>query len=239
MPTLLPAPDLKQIVDERVGLKNERLNTFIPARIIAYDNKTQTVTVRPVMYESHKDGVSTKFADIPSVPVVFPSAGGGSLTFPIKVGDDCVVLFSQRDFSGWWVTDKVPTQSPTQRYHNYNDAIAIVGLTSKKNSLQASTENVELTFEDSSGDMLSKITMKPDGVLILENKDNAKFTLTQDKFRIENDQEELLSILSEVVGLLGDPLRTKTNTSIGPMPLVNSAAFKTMQTRLNKLKDGN
>lgn len=236
MPHFLPPPDLKDIVDQRVNIKNERLNTFIPARIVSYDNKTQTVTVRPVMYESHKDGVSTKFADIPSVPVVFPSAGGGSLTFPIKVGDDCVVLFSQRDFSGWWVTDKVPSQSPTQRYHNYNDAIAIVGLTSRSNSLQASTDNVELTFEDSSGNMINKITMKPDGVLVLENKDNAKFTLTQDKFRIENEQEELLSILSEVIGLLGDPTKTKTNTQIGPMPLVNSSSFKTLQSRLDKLK---
>lgn len=236
MPSLLPAPDLKQIVDERIGLKNERLNTFIPARIVSYDNKKQTVTVRPVMYESDKDGVSRKFADIASVPVVFPSAGGGSLTFPIKAGDDCVVLFSQRDFSGWWVTNKVPSQSPTQRYHDYNDAIAIVGLTSKNNSLEASTENVELTFEDSSGSMLSKITMKPDGVLVLENKDNAKITLTQDKFRIENDQEELLAILSEVIGLLGDPSQTRTNTAIGLMPLNNFSSFQALQTRLDKLK---
>ena len=236
MPTLLPPPDLKETVDKRINLRNERLNTFIPARIIAYDNKNQTVTVRPVMYEAHKDGVSTKFADIPSVPVVFPSSGGGSITFPIKVGDDCVVLFSQRDFSGWWVTDKVPSQSPTQRYHDYNDAIAIVGLTSKKNSLQASTENVELTFNDTSGNMLNKFTMKPDGEVTLENKDKAKITLTQDKFRIENDQEELISILSEVIGLLGDPSQTRTNTAIGLMPLNNFAAFKTLQTRLDKLK---
>lgn len=238
MPNLSPAPDLKEIIDDRISLKNERLNTFIPARIVSYNNKNQTVTVRPVMYEAHKDGASTKFADIGSVPVMFPSAGGGSLTFPIKVGDDCLVLFSQRDFSGWWVTDKVPSQSPTQRYHNYNDAIAIVGLTSKKKSLQASTENVELTFEDTSGNMLSKITMKPDGELVLENKDSAKITLTQDKFRIENDQEELLSILSEVVGLLGDPTKTRTNTAIGLMPLNNFSSFKTLQQRLDKLKDG-
>lgn len=238
MPTLAPPPDLKEIADYRIDLAKERVNTIIPARIVSYNNTNQTVTVRPVMYESDKDGVTRKMADIPSVPVVMPSSGGGSLTFPIEVGDDCLLAFSQRDFSGWWVTNRVPSQSPTQRYHDYNDAIAIVGLKSKKNSLHASTENVELRFDTKSGDMINKLSLKPDGNAVLENKDGAKLTLKGDRFRVENSEEELLTILSELITLLGDPSKTRTNTAIGLMPLNNFAEFQALAQRIDKLKDG-
>lgn len=62
-----------------------------------------------------------------NVPVVILSGGTASLTFPIAAGDQCLVLFNDRDTDNWF---KGQTSGPVNstRLHALADGIAIVGL---------------------------------------------------------------------------------------------------------------
>lgn len=80
------------------------------------------------------------------VPVMFPGGGGVSLTFPIKKGDECLVVFSARCIDAWWQlgagSGATPGQVPPDaRMHNLSDGFAFVGLRSNPRA-QPSVYNV-------------------------------------------------------------------------------------------------
>lgn len=234
MPILAEAPTVKEVAIQQIAFDREQLSTNVPCTVVSYDNVKQTITARPVMYDMFPDGASKGLADIPSVPVLFYGSGGGSLTVPIKKGDPCWVSFSQRAFDTWWMTGKLPSQPSTQRMHDYNDAVAILGLKDRQNSLQASTENVELRYEDDSGNLINKITMSPNGDVVIENKNNVKVQLLDGKVRIENNQEELINLLSELIGVVAN---NTTNTIYGTSPMNSKPQLEALKARLDTLKD--
>ena len=61
-------------------------------------------------------------------PVIFLRGNGGTayLSFPIKVNDECLIFFNDRDIENWFTNGgNVPN---TNRLHSFSDAIALVGL---------------------------------------------------------------------------------------------------------------
>lgn len=67
-------------------------------------------------------------------PVVTYNGGGGYLTFPIAAGDECVVLFNDKDMDGWWAgsSNSLPQSN---RSHAFTDALVLVGPKSKSTAL--------------------------------------------------------------------------------------------------------
>ena len=242
MPILAEAPQYKETIKNEIAYDREDLSTNVACTVVSYDNVKQTITARPVMYHMDADGVSSRMSDIPSVPVLFYGSGGGSLTVPIKKGDPCWVSFSQRAFDTWWMTGKLPSQPSTQRMHDYNDAVAILGLKDRQNSLQASTENVELRYEDDNGNLINKVTLALSGEVKIENKTGSEITIKEDgtiqsknngvdqklntdgsvsvdlgtTFKVSNGTVELVDSISQLMNILSqDPnLATTTKTQI-------------------------
>lgn len=98
----------------RAGLDEvqSRIWTKLPVKVTAVDDLSgkQIVTVQPLVKLRQRvrgsDG-RLKWEDkswppLPMVPVKFPSGGGWTMTFPIKVGDEGTVSFSSRCIDNWW-----------------------------------------------------------------------------------------------------------------------------------------
>tara|TARA_R110002167_G_scaffold177446_2_gene377233 strand:- start:178 stop:852 length:675 start_codon:yes stop_codon:yes gene_type:complete len=194
------------------------LFTSLPAKVTAYNAEEQTIHALPVMTEPYKDGDVLQFAELQYIPVMFPSAGGGALTFPINVGDEVLIIFSSRNFDTWWETGESPQLPSTQRYNELTDAIALIGLTSKDKSLKANTEDVVLRYNDNS------ITLKKDGTLEAE---------TTSTLSVSNGSEELISLLSDIVEEMS---KITTNTIYGVSPVNNKIAIQDLKTRLDTFK---
>ena len=60
------------------------------------------------------------------VPVFVLSGGGAVITCPVESGDDCLVLFNDRDIDNWFATG-APAQPLTARMHHLSDGLALVG----------------------------------------------------------------------------------------------------------------
>jgi hypothetical protein len=73
-------------------------------------------------------------AILEDVPVVFQGGGGYRLTFPIRKGDECLVVFSSRAIDGWWQTGE-PVRGPEARYNDLSDGFALIGPLSKPRAL--------------------------------------------------------------------------------------------------------
>ena len=106
----------------------------IPAIIVQFDPQKQTASVQPAIKDTLQ-GQSVALPELSDVPVQFPRAGGYSLTFPVKAGDECLLVFSDMCIDGWWQSGGVQNQAEKRR-HDLSDACAILGITSIPKALK-------------------------------------------------------------------------------------------------------
>lgn len=126
--------------------------TALPGIIQSFNPTAKTAVIQPAIKAIvfAQDGTSTDVA-LPLLvdcPVFFPSGGGCTLTFPIAVGDECLVVFSSRCIDAWWFSGGIQVQAE-MRMHDLSDGFAFVGVSSLPNvpgSINTST--VQLRSND-------------------------------------------------------------------------------------------
>lgn len=129
-----------------------QVRVAMPAIVTKVDLSSQTVEVKLALQGkvSDEEGAVSfvQYPILPDVPIVWPRAGGFALTFPVKVGDECLVVFADRCIDAWWQSGGV--QKPMdERMHDLSDAFAIFGATSQPKKLPDVKDNaVELRDDD-------------------------------------------------------------------------------------------
>lgn len=165
------------------------LRVALPGIIQSFDPDTVTCTVLPAIFGRRigEDGatISEEIPIIPDVPVVFPRGGGCTLTFPVKPGDECLLIFSDRCIDFWWQSGGV--QEPVDpRQHDLSDAFAIVGPQSQAQKISGiSTTAAQFRSDDGStyfeiNPATQKITLVAPGgfdVISPESTFSAKVTI--------------------------------------------------------------
>lgn len=123
------------------------VHTALPAIVISFDADTRTIKAQPTIQRTFSEGIgmSGDFNLPPcvDVPVVFPMGGGYELTFPIKEGDECLLIFAERCIDAWFDSGE-PKPPADFRQHDLSDAFAIVGVRSLANKQPVWTGGVEL-----------------------------------------------------------------------------------------------
>ena len=139
------------------------INTCLPGLVLDYDRGTRRATVQPALSIMTTDGRFIPRAPVPNVPVVFPSGGGFSLSFPLHDGDPVLLVYSQRGLSGWKITHD---QSPPDRISLFDaaDAIAIPGFGPVGND----DPNHFISFEEAADGAPDTIRIKSSGRISLE-----------------------------------------------------------------------
>lgn len=122
--------------------------TAMPGIVQEYNASKATCSVQPAIQGllRDKDGFESwvKMPLLVDCPVVFPSGGGFSLTFPIAAGDECLVVFASRCIDAWWQSGGVQPQADL-RMHDLSDGFVIVGPRSQANRISnPSTTDVVL-----------------------------------------------------------------------------------------------
>lgn len=108
-----------------------RMRTSLPGEITAYDSDTQKASVRALVKDGHVDASERRIAksipEIHSVPVMFLGPPRARITWPVRVGDLCLILFSSSAIARWLEVGG-EVDPGDDRHHDINDAIAVVGL---------------------------------------------------------------------------------------------------------------
>lgn len=123
------------------------IRVALPGIIQSFDPVAVTCVVQPAI----KGTVSNESANLPlivDVPVIFPRGGGVTLTFPVKAGDECLLVFADRCIDFWWQNGGI--QEPvSDRMHHLADAFAIVGPQSQARKISGiSTTAAQLRTDD-------------------------------------------------------------------------------------------
>jgi hypothetical protein len=129
-----------------------QIHTAIPGHIVSYNPVTMTASVQIGIQAMHEqiDGTIQAVTIMPvaDVPVHFPAGGGHTMTFPVRPGDECLVIFSERNIDNWFARGGVQ-QPGDYRMHDLNDCFVLVGTRSQPNVLSnVSNDTVQLRSDD-------------------------------------------------------------------------------------------
>lgn len=177
--------------------------TALPAFITKVNMSQMTVECQPTIQGQITDAnnVST-FVSLPvliHVPIIFPSGGGFTLTFPIAVGDECLVIFSSRAIDSWWQSGGVQ-KAIEGRMHDLSDGFCLPGPKSIPNVVP-DISSTDVQLRNNSGSTF--IGIKPNG----------NVQITAPTVNITGD----LVVSGEVTsGLTMIPLSTHTHSGVTP-----------------------
>ncbi len=149
----------------RLALESQQAQiwTALPGIVSGVDLSKQTVSVQPSVQGSVSDSsgniTNVNLPVLVDVPIVWPRAGGFALTFPIKAGDEVLVVFSSRCIDAWWQSGGVG-QAAEVRMHDLSDGFAILAPTSQPKKLNG-VSNANVQLRDEAGTTFLEIT--PDG----------------------------------------------------------------------------
>ena len=108
----------------------------LPGIVHSFDRETQTVTIQPAVQDRLRDGTTVDFPLLTDVPVFFPGTKSSAITWVVEPGDECLVIFADRNIDPWFTTS-TPAPGEIPRTHSLSDGFAFVGFRSKPNALQS------------------------------------------------------------------------------------------------------
>ena len=131
----------------------QRANVCLPGVVVAFDADAKRAEVQPAidrMVLSGNASVQVPHPVILDVPVVYPKGGGYAITFPLAVGDDVLLVFSQRGMSDFKerlsMSGVAASGSRPDRgvFFRIADAIAVPGLASGDDVVLTDSLNVRV-----------------------------------------------------------------------------------------------
>lgn len=136
---------------------SDSFNAVKVGKIVGVDTSNQTVDVQVLHKRIDENNFFKKelreYPVLQGVPFVVLGGGTSSITFPISVGDNCLLLFCDYEIDRWWDSGEAQP-SNYQRRHDISDAFALIGVHSMVDLLKGYSQYVELKYND-----LSKITV--------------------------------------------------------------------------------
>lgn len=197
------------LIQEVVEARLYTLNVCLPGVVQEYDGSTKTVSVQPAIKKLLESGEYLSLPLLSKVPVAFPKTANMLISWPLAQGDEGMIFFSQRSLEKWKEQGGQVEPGDT-RLFNLSD-----GLFFPINSREGGPDVIPDKFAVQFGDAFISINQSG-------------------QFKMSNGTEELVTILSDFLGEMGN---IKTNTMIGPQPPINLAAFSALKVRLDTLKE--
>ena len=154
--------------DKLIKRAENQINCACVGIITDVNFEEQTVEVQPVIKRTvlNKDLTyrEENMPIIPDIPFCCYKGGGYSITVPVAIGDECLLVFADNDFSAWQQSGGIQNQQTKMGRHTLGNAIAIVGLSSNPNAIPNYNPNgIEIRNSDASEKILitsGNITLK-------------------------------------------------------------------------------
>lgn len=126
--------------------------TALPGIIEDFDPVRMTCTVQPAIDSQVRNEAGVVISQnrplLLDCPVQFPAGGGCTLTFPVKAGDECLIVFASRCIDAWWQSGGIQNQAEL-RMHDLSDGFAMLGFRSQPRVISGiSTTTAQLRTDD-------------------------------------------------------------------------------------------
>lgn len=143
---------LYDLIDKAFNTRAKQLWTAMPGIVkSAFDVTKGTITVQIAINDiARQKNVITPIllAPLLDVPVMLYGAGIFTITVPVSVGDECLVVFADRCIDAWFQSGGQQNQV-VPRVHSLSDGFAILGLRNQTRLLDDySTTSLQIRSED-------------------------------------------------------------------------------------------
>lgn len=149
--------DLCDLIKRELFLE---MNCHAVAKVKAFNSLQQTIEAEILYGQQYlqRDPRSGKYSTVlikypivVDVPVVVMGGGGATLTFPIQAGDECLLMFNDRDIDNWY-SGTPGGAVATDRCHSMSDGFALIGVRSKLTAIPGyDTARAALTYRNAAG----------------------------------------------------------------------------------------
>jgi hypothetical protein len=145
---------MEEAINAIVDAKLSGVHTHVPFKVVSVDwsKKPPTLVAQPTIKARQilPDGTQ-KWVDlpqVPDVPIQFPGGGGASLTFPIKAGDEGLLMISTRSTDSYQQSGD--GQPPVDlRPHDLSNCYAMMGSRTTPTALDSvSSNSTQLRTDD-------------------------------------------------------------------------------------------
>lgn len=131
---------IKSIEDTARAVVDD-IHTALPGKILSFNAKRGYVSVKPYGKYITQDEIELDYPVITEVPVIFPysSSTDTGIAFPVKKGDDCLVIISEVELDEW----RSGAEAEGSLRFDLSSAVAIPGIMKRGGDLfaEASSEN--------------------------------------------------------------------------------------------------
>jgi hypothetical protein len=140
---------------QRIAMEGQqgKVWTALPGIIESFDPAAMTCKVQPAINGARSmvngDIQAVQMPVLLDCPVCFPGGGGVTMTFPIKPGDECLVVFASRCIDSWWQLGGVQGQAEI-RMHDLSDGFVLPGVRSQPRKFNVSTSAAQIRTDDGS-----------------------------------------------------------------------------------------
>jgi len=150
--------------------------TAMPAVVLKVDLAKMTcevqVTIQARLRNPDQSHYWVTLPPLVDCPLIFPSGGGFTLTFPVKAGDECLVVFASRCIDTWWQSGGTGVQADF-RMHDLSDGFVLVGPRSQPRVLTGvSSSDVVLRNDENT----SRVSIAPGGAIALTSPVSVSIT---------------------------------------------------------------
>ncbi|MGL5113582.1 MAG: Gp138 family membrane-puncturing spike protein [Flavobacterium sp.] len=234
------------IDDNFSALKQEifaMLNCHRVGTIESFDPATQTATIQLVdawTQNTYNGSFSQPIAPLIKCPIVILKGSKGGFTSPINAGDQCLVIFNDRDLENWQKAGGEFQIPATARMHSITDAFAIVGVRSLSNPIaDFNNEASELDYIDADQVRRGVLSLSED---VAEFKyidvvgiDQAQVNLDS-KVEIKNATKNLKTLIDQFIAII---INLKTTPDGGvtlfPIDSTTTTSLNTLLTEVDAL----
>lgn len=208
--------NLEDVIKTAIETALRETHTATPAKIISFDPATQTASVQPTIKRVFKDGDVLPLPVITGIRVAFQKVGDFTITFPLKAGDEGLLIFGERSMDNWRKTGDISEPNDT-RMHDLSDAVFFPMCYSDPKVIPSfSATDIAIRTADNTG----RIEIAPDG-----------------KIEITRGGDKVLQTISDTLGTLGITTVTVTvGSSAGTYPIDQQATFNSLKAVIDAIK---
>ena len=170
------------------------LRVAAPAIVQSVDYENQTIDVKIALREQNlinketQELEATEIPLLPGVPFFILSGGDYNITFPIKEGDECLVIFADMPKDSWWQNGDIQDPIKDARRHDLSDGFALIGFRSQPEKLENYSED---SFQVRNKDGSVYVELKDDDISLYTENGNisaeckGELTIKADKIKLD------------------------------------------------------
>ena len=117
-----------EVLKDAIEAVLDDVHTALPGKIVEYKPDKKQVSVQPLIKKVFAGGEAVSMPIISSVPVLFPGTNDALISFPLKKGDGCLLIFSERSLEKWLSSNMDEVEPGSSRKFHLTDAFCIPGL---------------------------------------------------------------------------------------------------------------